>query len=156
MVICLLQLFMDVSLLPVIFLFRKDKRTVAIPEKEKISIKVQLKAVMQNNHIFWLGWTGVVWIYLIWKKCRYFILFYLCRGKCFLLYNIFYVYYHSVHYWCSMLSAVFRKLNNKGRNCIDLCAAHRYSMLAMYFFNVKESPVAFYALAGLRSSFSLV
>ena len=51
------------------------------------------------------GWTGVVWIYIIWKKCRYFILFYLCRGKCFLLYNIFYVYYHSVHYWCSMFSA---------------------------------------------------
>ncbi len=100
-----------------------------------------------------ISWTGIIWIYIIWKKCRYFILFYLCRRKCLLLYNIFYVHYHSVHYWCSMFQPVFRKLNNKGRTASIFALLTGISMLSMYFFNVKESPVAFYALAGITQFF---
>ncbi len=88
------------------FCFAKTKEQVAIPEKEKNLNKSTVESSYAEQTISsGFGWTGVVWIYIIWKKCRYFILFYLCRGKCFLLYNIFYVYYHSVHYWCSMFSA---------------------------------------------------
>ena len=52
-----------------------------------------------------ISWTGAVWFHIIWKKCRYFILFHLCRRRCFLLYNIFHVYYYSFNYRCSLLPA---------------------------------------------------
>lgn len=49
---------------------------------------------------------------------------------------------------------VFRKLNNKGRTASLFALLTGISMLAMYFFNVKESPAAFYALAGITQFFS--
>lgn len=88
------------------FCFAKTKEQVIMPEKEKISIKVQLRAVMQNRPIYsGINRTGVIRIYTLWKKCRCFILFHLCRGKCILLYYIFHVHYHSIHYRCCMFPA---------------------------------------------------
>ena len=48
---------------------------------------------------------------------------------------------------------VFRKLNNKGRTASIFALLTGIAMLAMYFFNVKESPIAFYALAGITQFF---
>ena len=48
---------------------------------------------------------------------------------------------------------VFCKLNNKGRTASIFALLTGIAMLAMFFFNAKESPVAFYALAGITQLF---
>ena len=48
---------------------------------------------------------------------------------------------------------VFRKLDNKGRTASVFALLTGISMLSMYFFNVKESAVIFYALAGVTQFF---
>lgn len=48
---------------------------------------------------------------------------------------------------------VFRKLNNKGRTASIFAFLTGISMLAMYFFNVKDSAVVFYILAGVTQFF---
>ena len=51
---------------------------------------------------------------------------------------------------------VFRKLNNKGRTASIFALLTGISMLCMFFFNVKETPAAFFIhLQELHSSFSL-
>ena len=47
-------------------------------------------------------WISIV--LMITSFCH-FILFHLCRRRCFLLYNIFHVYYYSFNYRCSLLPA---------------------------------------------------
>ena len=46
---------------------------------------------------------------------------------------------------------VFRKLNNKGRTASVFALLTGISMLSMFFFNVKEAPVIFYALSGIAT-----
>lgn len=82
------------------FCFAKTKEQVTIPEKEKISIKVQLKAVMQNRP-----------------------------------------------YLLALVGQVLFGFTLYGRNLTGI------AMLAMFFFNVKESPIVFYALAGITQFF---
>ena len=48
---------------------------------------------------------------------------------------------------------VFRKLNNKGRTASIFALLTGISMLALFFFNVKEAPVIFYALSGITQFF---
>ena len=48
---------------------------------------------------------------------------------------------------------VFRKLNNKGRTASIFALLTGISMLAMYFFNVKDSAAVFYILAGITQFF---
>lgn len=48
---------------------------------------------------------------------------------------------------------VFRKLDNKGRTASVFALLTGISMLSLYFFNVKESVVIFYALAGATQFF---
>jgi len=48
---------------------------------------------------------------------------------------------------------VFRKLNNKGRTASVFALLTGISMLSMFFFNVKEAPVIFYALSGITQFF---
>ena len=48
---------------------------------------------------------------------------------------------------------VFRKLNNKGRTASIFALLTGISMLCMFFFNVKETPAAFYTLAGITQFF---
>lgn len=88
------------------FCFAKTKEQVTIPEKEKISIKVQLEGRYAEQTISaCISWTGAVRIHIIWKKCRYFILLHLCRRRCVLLYNIFHVYYYSFQLSVQLVSS---------------------------------------------------
>ena len=105
--ICSLQSFMDASLLPVIFFcFAKTKEQVVIPEKEKISIKVQLKAVMQNKP-YLLALVGQVLFGFTLYGRNADILYYFTYVEG----NASYYTTYSMciiipfHYWCGMLSA---------------------------------------------------
>ena len=48
---------------------------------------------------------------------------------------------------------LFHKLNNKGRTASLFAFLTGISMLILFFFNVKENPVMFYALSGITQFF---
>ena len=136
------------------FCFAKTKEQVAIPEKEKISIKVQLKAVMQNKP-YLLALVGQVLFG-----------FTLYGRNADILYYFTYVEgdasYYTTYSMCIIIPSiigaacfqpVFRKLNNKGRTASVFALLTGIAMLVMFFFNVKESPIVFYALAGITQFF---
>ena len=92
-------------------LFCKNKRAGDYAGKRKNIHKSAVKSGDAEPPIYsGINRTGVIRIYTLWKKCRCFILFHLCRGKCILLYYIFHVHYHSIHYRCCMFPAGIPKI----------------------------------------------
>ena len=132
------------------FCFAKTKEQVTIPEKEKISIKVQLKAVMQNRPYILALIGQVLFGFTLYGR------------NADILYYFTYVEgnasYYTTYSMCIIIPSiigaacfqpVFRKLNNKGRTASIFAFLTGISMLAMYFFNVKDSAAVFYILAGV-------
>lgn len=136
------------------FCFAKTREVVAIPEKEKISLKVQLKAILQNRP------------YLLALAGQVLFGFTLYGRNADVLYYFTYVEgdagYYTTYSMCiiipSILGAacfqpVFRKTNNKGRAASFFALLTGISMLALCLFRVKENPVMFYLLSGLTQFF---
>ena len=137
-----------------IFCFAKTKEQVITPEKEKISIKVQLKAVMQNRPYILALIGQVLFGFTLYGR------------NADVLYYFTYVEgnasYYTTYSMCIIIPSiigaacfqpVFRKLNNKGRTASIFALLTGISMLCMFFFNVKETPAAFYTLAGITQFF---
>lgn len=138
------------------FCFAKTKEQVIMPEKEKISIKVQLRAVMQNRPYILALIGQVLFGFTLYGR------------NADVLYYFTYVEgnasYYTTYSMCIIIPSiigaacfqpVFRKLNNKGRTASIFALLTGISMLCMFFFNVKETPAAFYTLAGITQFFSL-
>ena len=136
------------------FCFAKTKEAVITPEKEKISVKIQLKAVMQNRP------------YLLALAGQILFGFTLYGRNADILYYFTYVEgnasYYTTYSMCIIIPSIigaacfqplFRKLNNKGRTASLFALFTGISMLSMFFFNAKESPAIFYALSGLTQFF---
>ena len=136
------------------FCFAKTKEAVITPEKEKISVKVQLKAVMQNRP------------YLLALVGQILFGFTLYGRNADILYYFTYVEgnasYYTTYSMCIIIPSIigaacfqplFRRLNNKGRTASLFALFTGISMLSMFFFNAKESPAIFYALSGLTQFF---
>ena len=136
------------------FCFAKTKEQVIMPEKEKISIKVQLRAVMQNRPYILALIGQVLFGFTLYGR------------NADVLYYFTYVEgnasYYTTYSMCIIIPSiigaacfqpVFRKLNNKGRTASIFALFTGISMLCMFFFNVKETPAAFYTLAGITQFF---
>ncbi|SHK56263.1 MFS transporter [Hespellia stercorisuis] len=136
------------------FCFAKTKEVVMMPEKEKISIKVQLQAVLQNRP-YLLALIGQVLFG-----------FTLYGRNADVLYYFTYVEgsasYYTTYAMCIIIPSiigaacfqpVFKKTNNKGRTASIFALLTGICMLALYFFNIKESAVMFYALSALTQFF---
>lgn len=136
------------------FCFAKTNEKVVIPEKQKISLKIQLRSVMQNRP-YVLALIGQVLFG-----------FTLYGRNADILYYFTYVEgnasYYTTYSMCIIIPSiigaacfqpVFRKLNNKGRTASLFALLTGISMFAMYFFNVRESAVIFYALSGITQFF---
>ena len=136
------------------FCFAKTKEQVIMPEKDKISIKVQLRAVMQNRPYILALIGQVLFGFTLYGR------------NADVLYYFTYVEgnasYYTTYSMCIIIPSiigaacfqpVFRKLNNKGRTASIFALLTGISMLCMFFFNVKETPAAFYTLAGITQFF---
>lgn len=136
------------------FCFAKTKEVVQIPEKEKISLKVQLSAVMQNKP-YLLALIGQVLFG-----------FTLYGRNADILYYFTYVEgdasYYTIYSMCIIIPSiigaacfqpVFHKTNNKGRTASLFALMTGISMLILYLFNVRENPVMFYLFSGLTQFF---
>ena len=135
-------------------LFLEDEAGHQLPEKEKISIKVQLRAVMQNRPYILALIGQVLFGFTLYGR------------NADVLYYFTYVEgnasYYTTYSMCIIIPSiigaacfqpVFRKLNNKGRTASIFALLTGISMLCMFFFNVKETPAAFYTLAGITQFF---
>ncbi|MDO5392242.1 MAG: MFS transporter [Eubacteriales bacterium] len=136
------------------FCFAKTKEVVTIPEKEKISLKVQLKAVMQNRPYILALIGQVLFGFTLYGR------------NADVLYYFTYVEgsasYYTVYSMCiivpSIIGAacfqpVFKKTNNKGRAASIFALLTGISMLTLYLFNVKETPILFYAVSAITQFF---
>ena len=137
------------------FCFAKTKRGCDhTGKRKKFSIKVQLKAVLQNRP------------YLLALVGQILFGFTLYGRNADVLYYFTYVEgnasYYTTYSMCIIIPSiigaacfqpVFRKLNNKGRTASVFALLTGISMLSMFFFNVKEAPVIFYALSGITQFF---
>ncbi len=136
------------------FCFAKTKEKVEIPEKEKTPLKIQLNAVLQNKP-YLLALTGQVLFG-----------FTLYGRNADILYYFTYVEgnasYYTTYSMCIIIPSiigaacfqpVFHKTNNKGRAASVFALLTGISMLILYLFNVKESPVGFYAFSALTQFF---
>lgn len=136
------------------FCFAKTKEVVEIPTKEKISIKIQLKAILQN-HPYLLALVGQILFG-----------FTLYGRNADILYYFTYVEgnasYYTTYSMCIIIPSiigaacfqpVFHKLCNKGRTASFFALLTGISMLVLFFFNIKESPIMFYALSGITQFF---
>lgn len=136
------------------FCFAKTKEVVTIPEKEKISIKVQIKAVLQNRP-YLLALIGQVLFGFTFYGRNANVLYYFTyvEGS---------ASYYTTYAMCIIIPSiigaacfqpVFKKLNNKGRTASLFALLTGISMLSLYFFSVKESAVIFFGLSGLTQFF---
>lgn len=136
------------------FCFAKTKEVVTIPEKEKISIKVQLKAVLQNRpYILALIGQVLFWFTLYGRNADILYYFTYVEGS---------ASYYTTYSMCIIIPSiigaacfqpVFQKLNNKGRTASLFALLTGICMFSLYFFNVKESAIIFYGLSGLTQFF---
>lgn len=136
------------------FCFAKTKERVITPEKQKISLKVQLNAVLQNKP-YLLALIGQILFGFTLYGRNADILYYFTYVEG----NVAYYTTYSMSIIIpSILGAacfqpVFRKLNNKGRTASLFALLTGIFMLALYFVNVKDFPIAFYTLSGLTQFF---
>ncbi len=137
-------------------LFCKNKRAGDYAGKRKISIKVQLRAVMQNRPYILALIGQVLFGFTLYGR------------NADVLYYFTYVEgnasYYTTYSMCIIIPSiigaacfqpVFRKLNNKGRTASIFALLTGISMLCMFFFNVKETRQRSIHLQELHSSFSL-
>ena len=135
-------------------LFCKNKRAGDYTGKRKNIHKVQLRAVMQNRPYILALIGQVLFGFTLYGR------------NADVLYYFTYVEgnasYYTTYSMCIIIPSiigaacfqpVFRKLNNKGRTASIFALLTGISMLCMFFFNVKETPAAFYTLAGITQFF---
>ena len=136
------------------FCFAKTRETVSIPEKEKISVKTQIKAVIQNKPYILALIGQILFGFTLYGR------------NADVLYYFTYVEgsasYYTTYSMCIIIPSiigaacfqpVFKKTNNKGRAASIFAILTGICMLALYLFNAKDSAVAFYFLSGLTQFF---
>lgn len=136
------------------FCFAQTKEQVTIPEKERISLKVQLQAVMQNRPYILALIGQVLFGFTLYGR------------NADIVYYFTYVEgdasYYTTYSMCiivpSIIGAacfqpVFHRLNNKGHAASLFALLTGIFMLAMFYVNVQETPIAFYALAAITQFF---
>lgn len=136
------------------FCFAKTKEVVEVPKKQKLSLKIQLQAVLQNKP------------YLLALAGQVLFGFTLYGRNADIVYYFTYVEgnaaYYTTYSMCIIVPSVigaacfaplFRKLQNKGRTASVFALLTGVCMLGLYFFSVGTAPAAFYVMSGLTQFF---
>lgn len=136
------------------FCFSKTREMVTVPEREKIPLKVQLKAALQNKpYILTLIGQVLFGFTLYGRNADVIYYFTYVEGN---------AAYYTTYSMCIIVPSVigalcfkpvFDKLGNKGRTAAVFALFTGIFMIAMYFFNVRDNAVIFYALSALTQFF---
>lgn len=136
------------------FCFAKTKETVAVPVKERVSIRVQLKAALANKP-YLIALTGQLLFGLVHygRSANLMYYFKYVEGN-----EALFTTYSLVLMIPSIIGAaafplVFRWLGNKGHAASLFAAGTGICVIGLYFFSPVSSSVPFYALAALSQLF---
>lgn len=137
-----------------IFCFAKTKEAVEIPEKQKISLKKQLAAVIQNKpYLIAVAGQFLFGVTLYGRNADALYYFTYVEGNkaLFSTYSLCIIIPSIIGAAC--FTPLFKLTNNKGRAASIFALLTGISMFVMYFFNVKDSAVPFYTFSCLAQFF---
>lgn len=137
-----------------IFCFAKTREVVEIPERQRISLRQQLKAVGKNRpYLIAVAGQFLFGVTLYGRNADALYYFTYVEGNkaLFSTYSLCIIIPSIIGAACFPL--VFRLTNNKGRAASIFAALTGISMFCMYFFTAGETPVPFYAFSCLAQFF---
>lgn len=137
-----------------IFCFAKTKEVVAVPEKQKISLRQQLAAVGKNRpYLIAVAGQFLFGVTLYGRNADALYYFTYVEGNkaLFSTYSLCIIIPSIIGAACFPL--LFRLTNNKGRAASIFAALTGISMFCMYFFTARETPVPFYLFSCLSQFF---
>ena len=137
-----------------IFCFAKTKEAVTVPEKEKITLKLQLKTVIQNKpYLLALLGQFLFGVTLYGRNADALYYFKYVEGS-----EAFFTKYSMAIIIPSIIGAglfpiIFKWTGNKGRAASILALGTGVCMISLYLFSPVSSPAAFYICSGLTQFF---
>ncbi len=137
-----------------IFCFAKTKEVVAVPEKQKISLKEQLTAVGKNKpYLIAVAGQFLFGVTLYGRNADALYYFTYVEGNqaLFSTYSLCIIVPSIIGAAC--FAPVFRLTNNKGRAASLFSLFTGISMICMALFTVRETPVPFYIFSCLAQFF---
>lgn len=137
-----------------IFCFSKTKETVAMPVKQKISLRTQMAAVIKNKP-YLIAVVGQflfgVTLYGRNADALYYFTYVEGNAALFSTYSLCIIVPSIIGAAC--FPPLFKLINNKGRSAAIFAFFTGISMFVMYFFSVEASPIPFYVFACLSQFF---
>ncbi len=137
-----------------IFCFSKTKETVAMPVKQKISLRTQMVAVIKNKP-YLIAVVGQflfgVTLYGRNADALYYFTYVEGNAALFSTYSLCIIVPSIIGAAC--FPPLFKFTNNKGRSAAIFAFFTGISMFVMYFFSVEASPIPFYVFACLSQFF---
>ena len=137
-----------------IFCFSKTKETVAMPVKQKISLRTQMAAVIKNKP-YLIAVVGQflfgVTLYGRNADALYYFTYVEGNAALFSTYSLCIIVPSIIGAAC--FPPLFKLTNNKGRSAAIFAFFTGISMFVMYFFSVEASPIPFYVFACLSQFF---
>lgn len=131
-----------------VFCFAKTREAVKVPEKQKISLKKQLSAVMKNKpYLIAVAGQFLFGVTLYGRNADALYYFTYVEGNQALF---------STYSLCIIIPSIlgaacfpplFRLTNNKGRAASIFALLTGVSMFVMYFFSVGSTPIPFYVFS---------
>lgn len=137
-----------------ILCFAKTREVVAMPEKEKISLKTQLSSVARNRpYLIAVAGQFLFGVTLYGRNADALYYFTYVEGNkaLFSAYSLCIIVPSIIGAACFPL--LFRLTNNKGRSASIFSLLTGLSMIGMYFFSASGSPVPFYTFSCLAQFF---
>lgn len=137
-----------------IFCFSKTKETVAMPVKQKISLRTQMAAVIKNKP-YLIAVVGQflfgVTLYGRNADALYYFTYVEGNAALFSTYSLCIIVPSIIGAAC--FPPLFKFTNNKGRSAAIFAFFTGISMFVMYFFSAEASPIPFYVFACLSQFF---
>ena len=133
-----------------IFCFAKTKETVQVPKKEKLPLKLQLSAVIQNKpYLIAVAGQFLFGLTLYGRNADALYYFTYVEGDqaLFSTYSLCIIIPSIIGAAC--FPPLFKATGNKGRAASIFALLTGISMFSMYFFSVESSPVPFYVFSFL-------
>lgn len=137
-----------------IFCFARTKEVVSIPERQKITLKQQLKAVSGNRpYILALAGQLLFGFTLYGRNADALYYFTYVEGDkaFFTIYSMCIIIPSIIGAACFPL--LFKWTNNKGRAASIFACLTGVSMMALGLFTARQSPVLFYGMSALTQFF---
>lgn len=137
-----------------IFCFAKTKEVVKVPEKRKISLKDQLKAVSKNRPYVLALIGQVLFGFTLYGRnadALYYFTYVEGNKAFFTTYSMCIIIPSIIGAACFPL--LFKWTNNKGRAAAIFAVLTGIAMMSLALFSVKESPILFYGVSGLTQFF---